>query len=117
MLGLMGRAIQTNVGNKYVWWLYVMGALFGGVTHSVFQRPSPYIQPEGGPTSVITSYLTFLAMMNPHQPFFFFGFPIKAWVLVASLGAYSLLADPEKQSFSGISAGLLVFSMMRMRMI
>ena len=117
LLGYMGRFIQTNIGNRYLWWLYGMGALFGGITHAVFQPPSPYIQPDVGPTSVITSYLTFLAMLNPQQPFVLLGFPIKAWVLVASLGAYSLFTDPCKQSFSGISAGMLVFTLMRVGML
>lgn len=49
MLGLMGRAIQSSYGNKYVYWLYGLGALFGGLTTSAFQRPSPYIQPQVGP--------------------------------------------------------------------
>ena len=48
MLGLMGRSIQMNVGAKYVYWLYGLGALFGGATTAVFQPPSPYITPQVG---------------------------------------------------------------------
>ena len=55
--------------------------------------------------------------MNPHHIFLFFGLPVKAYQLVAALGAYSLLVDPNKQSFAGITAGFTVFTMMRMRMI
>jgi len=45
MLGFMGRLIQKSHGNKYIYWLYGLGALFGGITSSVFKIPSPYIQP------------------------------------------------------------------------
>lgn len=44
----MGRAIQTNCGNKYIYWLYGLGAVFGGITSATFQRPSPYIAPQVG---------------------------------------------------------------------
>lgn len=117
MLGLMGRAIQTHFGPKYILWLYGLGALFGGITSTVFQRPSPYIQPDLGAESVISAYLAFLAMQNPTQTFLFFVFPVRAWVLVAGLGFYSLVFDPKKKSFAGITAGITVHQMMRARFI
>lgn len=117
MIGLMGRAIQMNCGPKYIYWLYGLGALFGGVTTSVFQPPSPYIRPQVGAESVIAAYLTFIAMLNPHQTFLFFVFPVKAWILVFCLGFYSLLFDPHKKSFAGITAGITVHQMMRARFI
>jgi len=49
MIGFMGNAIQKNIGKKYVWWLYLSGAIFGGITHIAFQRPQPYIAPQVGP--------------------------------------------------------------------
>jgi hypothetical protein len=64
MVGLMGRAIQ-GVGNKYIYWLYGLGTLMGGITSSLFQRPSPYIQPQVGCESVIAAYLTFLGHAQP----------------------------------------------------
>ena len=117
MLGLMGRAIQQGVGKKYIYWLYGLGALFGGVSTAVFKRPSPYIEPQVGPESAIASYITFLAMMNPHQTFYLFFFPVKAWVLIFMLGFYSLISDPNKRSFAGITAGLTVFQMRRVGFI
>lgn len=44
----MGKAIQRHFGPKYIFWLYGLGALFGGMSSSFFQRPSPYIQPDLG---------------------------------------------------------------------
>ncbi len=117
MLGLMGRAIQMNCGAKYIYWLYGLGALFGGATTAVFQPPSPYVRPQVGAESVISAYLTFIALLNPHQTFLFFVFPVKAWVLVFALGFYSLLFDPHKKSFAGITAGVTVHQMMRARFI
>jgi membrane associated rhomboid family serine protease len=109
----MGRAIQSNVGSKYIYWLYGLGAIFGGFTIVAFQRPSKYIQPQIGPDSCISAYLTFLAMLNPRYTFYFFMFPVQAWILVAVLGFYSLLFDPQKKVFAGITAGLTVHQMMR----
>jgi membrane associated rhomboid family serine protease len=117
MLGFMGRSIQMNVGAKYVYWLYGLGALFGGATTAVFQPPSPYIAPQVGADSVIAAYLTFIALMNPQQTFFVFFFPVKAWVAICCLGFYSLLTDPNKKFFAGITAGVTVHQMMRARFI
>jgi len=48
MIGLMGRAIQNSYPHKYIYLLYGLGALFGGLSMTVFQRPSPYIHPRVG---------------------------------------------------------------------
>ena len=116
MVGIMGRAIQ-GVGNKYIYWLYGLGTIMGGITGSLFQRPSPYIQPQVGCESVIAAYLTFLAMLNPQAQFYLFFFPVRAWVLVALLGFYSLVSDPQKKYFSGITAGLTVYQMRRVNFL
>jgi len=117
MMGLMGRAIHSIAGPKYIWWLYGLGSLFGGMSTAAFQLPSPYIQPQVGPESAIAAYITFIAMFNPQQTFFLFFFPIKAWVLIFILGGYSLLTDPNKKYFAGITAGLTVFNMRRVGFI
>lgn len=113
MVGLMGRAIQTAYGNKYVYWLYGLGAVFGGLSSSAFQRPSPYVQPQVGAESVVAAYLTFLGLLNPHQTFMLFLFPVRAWVLLLAMGSYSLVFDPQKKIFAGMTAGLTVYQMMR----
>lgn len=113
MIGLMGKAIQNSVGGKYVFWLYGLGALFGGLSTVTFQRPSPYIQPQVGPESSIAAFLTFIAMLNPRQTFLLLVFPVPAWMLVMFIGTYSLFFDPHKKYFSGIAAGLTVHQMMR----
>lgn len=117
MLGLMGRAIQSTYGNKYIYLLYGLGALFGGITNVVFQRPSPYIQPQVGAESALAAYLTFMGLINPHQTFMLFFFPMRAWVLLLLVGTYSLMFDPQKKMFAGMTAGLTVFQLMRGRFI
>ena len=117
MLGLMGVSLQRAAGNKVVYWLYGLGSLFGGMSSSFFQPQSPYVQPQVGPEGVVAAYLTFLAMMNPQASFMFFVFPVKAWVLIFLLGSYSLVFDPHKRSFAGITAGLTVFNMRRVGFI
>lgn len=113
MIGLMGRAIQSAYGNKYIYWLYGLGAIFGGVTSSVFKMPTNYIQPQVGAESVVAAYLTFLGLLNPHQTFVLFFFPMRAWVLLLLMGSYSLMFDPQKKIFAGMTAGMTVYQMMR----
>ena len=117
MLGIMGRIVQVSAGNKYVYWLYAAGTLFGGLTSVAFQHPSPYIQPKIGPESAIAAYLGFIGMMNPFQTFYFFFFPIRAWVMMLMLGTYSLVFDPEKKYFAGLTAGITIFQMKRVGFI
>ena len=31
MLASFGRGIQMQFGGKYVWWLYLLGGLLGGI--------------------------------------------------------------------------------------
>lgn len=113
MLGLMGRGIQAAYGNKYIYWLYGLGAVFGGLTASTFKRPSPYVEPQVGADSAIAAYVTFLGLLNPHQTFMLFMFPVRAWVLLVAMGTYSLMFDPQKRLFAGMTAGLTVYQMLR----
>jgi membrane associated rhomboid family serine protease len=117
MIGIMGRAIQNTRGPKYVWLLYGLGSLFAGLSTAAFQPPSPYIMPQVGVEGALAAYITFIGCMNPHATFLFFVFPVKAWVLLAMLGGYSLLFDPHKKYFAGMTAGFTVFNMMRLGMI
>ena len=117
MLGLMGRVIQATAGPKYIYWLYGMGSLFGGLSSATFQPPSPYIQPQIGAEGALAAYITFIAMLNPQQTFMLFVFPVRAWVLIMMLGTYSIMFDPCKRSFAGITAGLTVFNMRRLSFI
>ena len=117
MIGFMGKAIQQNFPNKYIYLLYGLGALFGGLSMTVFQRPSPYIHPRIGSESSIAAFITFIGLLNPRQTFVLFVFPMPAWVLLAFLGMYSLIFDPEKKSFAGMTAGLTVYQLMRGKFI
>jgi len=90
----MGKAIQTNFPHKYIYLLYGLGALFGGLSMTVFQRPSPYIHPRVGSESAISAYISFLGLLNPRQTFVLFVFPMPAWSLLMLLGGYSLFFDP-----------------------
>jgi hypothetical protein len=40
-----------------------------------------------------------------------------AWTLLMMLACYSLIFDPEKKSFAGMTAGLTVYQLMRGRFI
>jgi hypothetical protein len=42
-----------------------------------------------------------------------FFFPMRAWVLLLLVGTYSLVFDPQKKIFAGMTAGMTVYQMMR----
>jgi hypothetical protein len=42
---------------------------------------------------------------------------MRAWVLLLLIGTYSLLLDPKKKVFAGMTAGMTVHQMMRARFI
>lgn len=117
IFALLGSAVKKAKGHRYVWMLYLSGSLAGGLTSVIFKERSPVITPTIGSSSCVASYLSFLCLLNPRATIVLLGIPIKSWILVASMGTFSLLFDREKQSIAGITAGMVILQMMRARFI
>jgi membrane associated rhomboid family serine protease len=116
-LFFVGNAIKSQYGNKYIWYLYLTGALFGAICMNTFMPYNSIVIPQVGADSAISAFLTFYGLLNPHQSIMIFVFPVKFWVLLAIMGAYSFIGDPTKKNCGGMIAGLMIYQMMRMRFI
>ncbi len=113
----VGNAIKAQFGNKYIWMLYLMGALGGSLCMNIFMPYNSIIIPQVGADSAVSAFLTFYGLLYPQSTILVFVFPVKFWVLLSLMGLYSFVADPTKKNCGGMIAGLFVFQMMRMRFI
>ena len=109
MLGFVGKYITVQFGAKYIYWLFGFGTIFSGLTSNFFQPNSPYIHPYVGSEGAIAAYITFIGVKNPRATFMMFGlFPMSALALMLIMAGYSLLADPHKRTFAGMTAGYTI---------
>ena len=116
MIASFGRAIKLQYGNKMVWWLYLLGAISGGLTMQFGMPYTPMVIPQVGADASIASILTFYGFCNLNQSILFFVFPMRMWVLLAIMGLYCLF-EPSKKNLGGMLAGLVVYQLFRVRLI
>lgn len=116
MLASFGKGIQMQFGAKYVWWLYLLGGLFGGVCMQIAMPYSPVVIPQVGADASISALLTFYGLFNLQNSVQFFFFPVKMWVLLSLMGFYCLV-EPSKKNFGGMIAGLLVYQLFKVKII
>ena len=117
VLASFGRAISMSYGNKYIWWLYLLGAFFGAAFMHIGMPQAPgMIIPQVGADAPISAMLTFYGLQNMYQTVLLFVFPVRMWVLLSLLTVYSLF-EPSKKNFGGVIAGLTIYQMYRFKMI
>jgi membrane associated rhomboid family serine protease len=75
-----GQGVQAKYGGKYVWLLYLTGALLGSISMSYFQPVFPVSIPKVGAEASIWSLGTFFSLLNPTQKAIFFVVPVPMWV-------------------------------------
>ena len=80
IISSFGRFLRINYGNRIVWTLYLLGALFGGLSMSVGMPNLPMVVPQVGADAAISAMLTFYGLLNPYQSVMFFFFPVNMWV-------------------------------------
>jgi membrane associated rhomboid family serine protease len=112
-----GNAIRVQYGGKYLTWLYLSGAIGGSIFMSLFMPYQPVVMPQVGADSATAAIITFYGIMNRSQTVLLFFIPMKLWVLVGLMGAYSLLADPSKRNLGGMIAGMSVYMAFRGRLL
>jgi membrane associated rhomboid family serine protease len=116
-LFFLGKAISMRCGSKYVWLLYLGGGLTGSVFMNIFMPHNSIVMPQVGADASISAIISFYGVFNLQSQFILFFFPIRVWVLLAMMGAYSLLADPSKKNFGGLIFGALMYRLFKMKMI
>ena len=105
-----------SFGAKYIWWLYVVGGLFGGICMQMAMPYGPVVVPQVGADASISALLTFYGLFNLQNSMYLFVFPVKMWVLLSLMGIYSLI-EPSKKNFGGMVAGLLIYQLFKVRII
>lgn len=102
-----GRFVETYYGARTLLQLWFAGSLVSGMfinsVNQRFQNPMPTV----GASGAIASILSFYILTFPQQEIFLFFFPVRAWVLGALLGGYSLLTFSHNQSSAGYLGGML----------
>ena len=81
-LFFFGRAIQVQYGAKYVWALYILGALFGSMSMNYFMPYYQIIMPQVGSDPAVSAMFTFYGLFNLQQRVFLFFIPVPMWVKI-----------------------------------
>ena len=79
-LYFFGRAVQVQYGAKYVWMLYILGALFGSISMNYFMPYYQIVMPQVGADASVSAMFTFYGLFNLQQRVFLFFFPVPFWV-------------------------------------
>ena len=103
-------------GNRIIWWLYILGALSGGIAMQLGMPYTPMVIPQVGSDASISAMITFYGLFNLHNSVLLFVFPVRMWVLLGIMGMYSLF-EPSKKNLGGMMAGLLVYQLFKVRII
>lgn len=80
VIASFGRSIQMFYGNKVLWWLYLLGAVAGGLAMNYGMPNLPMVVPQVGADAAITSMLTFYGLFNLNHSVLLFLFPVPMWV-------------------------------------
>jgi membrane associated rhomboid family serine protease len=116
-LFFIGKAVSMRCGSKYVWLLYLGGALSGSMCMNIFMPHNSIVMPQVGADASISALIGFYGMFNLQQQILLFFFPVRVWVLLSLMGVYSLLADPSKKNFGGMLFGVLMYRLFRMKLV
>ena len=116
MLASFGRGIQMQFGGKYVWWLYLLGGLLGGIFMQMAMPYTSVVIPQVGADASISALLTFYGLFNLQNSVLFFVFPVRMWVLLGLMGVYCMF-EPSKKNLGGMMAGFLVYQLFKIKII
>lgn len=75
-----GRGIRLQFGNKVIWWLYLVGALAGGLSMHFGMPNMSTVVPQVGCDASIAAMITFYGLFNLQSNVLLFVFPVKMWV-------------------------------------
>jgi len=116
-LFFLGKAIAMRFGSKYVWLLYLGGALSGSTLMNVFMPHNSIVMPQVGADAPISALITFYGMFNLQSQFLLFFIPVRIWILLSLMAVYSLAADPSKKNFGGMVFGAIMYRLFKAKLI
>jgi membrane associated rhomboid family serine protease len=117
MLQLIGNNIQKKYGSKYVWGLYLSGAIAGSLAMYFWMPFYPISIPKVGAEPSISALFSFYSILNPKTRISFLFIPFKVWFIFGLVIIFTILADPSRKNISGILIGGVIAHMLRRRLI
>jgi membrane associated rhomboid family serine protease len=105
-LQIIGKHIQSKYGSRYVWGLYLAGALAGSLSMSYFMPYDTIPIPKVGADPCISAFLSFVAVQNPSLTLFQFVLPFKFWMLIAGAALFFVFTDSSCKNLGGLAMGV-----------
>ena len=104
-LHFIGNKILSVYGSRYVWLLYLSGALAGSVTMNYFMPYDTIPIPKVGADPCISAFFSFFATLNPRITLFNVIFPVKLWFLLLCSVGFVIVSDSSNKNLGGLAIG------------
>lgn len=105
-LQMIGKRIQLQYGTKYVWGLYLGGALAGSIAMNYFMPYDPIQLPKVGADPCISTFISFMAVQNPMLIAFNFIIPVRLWLLLGMAVFFVTVSDSSFKNMGGLAMGV-----------
>lgn len=105
-LNFLGNKIQRKYGAKYVWLLYLAGAVAGSVAMNYMMPYDIIPMPKVGADPCIASFVGFMATLNPRLTVFHLIVPFKLWFLVLLGFGLIMVSDSSRKNLGGLAMGV-----------
>jgi membrane associated rhomboid family serine protease len=105
-LQYLGKKLQLSYGSKYVWGLYLGGAIAGSIAMNYLMPYFYILIPQVGADPSISAFIGFFATMNPRLTIFTLGVPFKCWFLLLCGLGLLLVFDPSYKDIGGLAVGV-----------
>lgn len=107
-LHIIGKNIEKKYGNKYVWVLYLLGALGGSIAMNYLMPYDSIPLPKVGADPCISAFFSFMAIQNPLLTVFNFIIPVRLWFLFFCGTFFAVVSDSSFKTTGGLSVGIIL---------
>ena len=101
-----GKKIQLNYGSRYVWALYLTGAIAGSFAMNYFMPYYTINLPKVGADPAISALFSFFTVLNPRLVMFNLGVPVRLWFLLLCGIVMVSLVDSSGKNLGGLAVGV-----------
>jgi membrane associated rhomboid family serine protease len=103
---LASKQVAKKCGGKYVWMLYLGGALTGALAMNYLMPYYAIKVPIVGADPSISAFISFIIMQNPSATLFHFILPFKYWYLLICGSMFLIVTDSSFKNMGGLTAGI-----------
>ena len=105
-LHFIGNKIHMAHGPRYVWLLYLTGAIAGSVAMNYLMPYDTFPIPKVGADPCISAFFSFLCALNPRMVVFNFIFPVRLWFLLLGSVGFVMVSDSSRKNLGGLAMGV-----------